>query len=144
MQFSLEPTSFFKFYLFSTLETIEEQISETNAMVNELNETVQEDNIEIRKLIKNQQDKFENHVNDEFSDLKEKVEDQGLKDTDLKSAFDSLKVVYEEKHTDLKKLIKEQSELNTAQKVTLNTQFNRLKEEVEDHAEEFAKLNETI
>ena len=144
LQFLLEPTSFFKFYLFLTLETIEDQISETNAMINELKETVQEDDIEIRKLIKNQQDTFENHVNDEFNDLKEKVEDQGLKDIDLKSAFDDLKVVYEEEHTNLKKLIKEQSELNTAQKVTLNTQFNSLKEEVEDHAEEFAKLNDTI
>ena len=47
-------------------------------MVNELKETVEEDDIEIRKLIKNQQDTFENHVNDEFNDLKEKVEDQGL------------------------------------------------------------------
>ena len=37
--------------------------------------------------------------------------DQGLKDTDLKSAFDDLKGVYEEEHTYLKKLIKEQSEL---------------------------------
>ena len=79
-------------------------------MVNELKETVEEDDIEIRKLIKNQQDTFENHVNDEFNDLKEKVEDQGLKDTDLKSAIDDLKVVYEEDQTNLKKLIKEQSE----------------------------------
>ena len=94
-----------------TLETIEDQISETNATINELKETVEEDEIEIRKLIKNQHDTFENHVNDEFNDLKEKVEDQGLKDTDLKSAFEDLKVVYEEDQTNLKKLIKEQSEL---------------------------------
>ena len=94
-----------------TYETLEDQISETNAMITDLKETVEEDDIEIRKLIKNQQDTFENHVNDEFSDLKEKVEDRGLKDTDLESAFDDLKVVYEEEHTNLKKLIKEQSEL---------------------------------
>ena len=103
--------SFWQRFTCTTLETIEDQISETNATINELKETVQEDDIEIRKLIKNQQDTFENHVNDEFSDLKEKVEDRGLKDTDLESAFDDLKVVYEEEHTNLKKLIKEQSEL---------------------------------
>ena len=131
-----------------TYETIEDQILEMNTTVYELQESVEEDDIEIRKLIKNQQDIFENHVNDEFNDLQEEVEDQGLKDTDLISAFDDLKEDHEEVHTDLKKLIKEQSDLNAAQKVTVDThitQFNTLKKKVEeDHAEEFAELNATI
>ena len=74
-----------------THETIEDQISETNAMITDLKETVEEDDIEIRKLIKNQQETFENHIVNEFGDLQGKVEDQDLKDTEFESTLDDLK-----------------------------------------------------
>ena len=91
-------------------ETIEDQISETNAMITDLKEKVEEDDIEIRNLVKSQQDSFENHIN-VFNDLQEKVEDQGLKDSEFEGTLHDLKEDHEEKLTDLKKLIKEQSEL---------------------------------
>ena len=127
-------------------ETIEDQISETNAMITDLKEKVEEDDIEIRNLVESQQDTFENHIN-VFNDLQEKVVDQGLKDSELEDTLHDLKDDHEEKYTDLKKLIKEQSDVNAAQNVTFDnqiTQFNSLKEKVEDFAEEYSKINDTI
>ena len=126
-------------------ETIEDQISKTNALITDLKETVEEDDIEIRNLVKIQQDTFENHI-DEFNDLQEKVEDQGLKDSEFEGTLHDLTEDHEEKHTDLKKLIKEQSDVNAAQNVTFDnqiTEFNSLKEKVEDFAEEYSKPNDT-
>ena len=42
-----------------TYETIEDKVSETNAMVTDLKETFEEDDIEIRNLVQNQQEQVE-------------------------------------------------------------------------------------
>ena len=123
-----------------TYETLEDQISETNAMITDLKETVEEDDIEIRNLVKNQQETFENHIN-EFGDLQEKVEDQDEKQIESKAAIEELSEKansYEQKHTKIEQLINQQSDLHVAHKDKFDDhiiQFNSLQGTVENHGQ---------
>ena len=136
-------------------ETIEDQISETNALITDLKETVEEDDIEIRNLVKIQQDTFEDHIN-EFNDLQEKVEDQSQKHIESKATIDELSEKaneYEKEHVKIEQLINQQSDLNgtydsiEGQITTLNLKIDDMQENAgKNHSEvsEQIKANQDL